>query len=226
MIISEAATKHIWDFISSTTFLIMNMRIPFSRLFSNHAQKYRGCLLCHSGGEERAVRVELQQEAGAARARPALHTPQPAVMAAPGRAPLQQSSNSCCVRRIHICRKGKVFWFFLHPSPGCVFILWLCLAAPSQSPGGGSLFLPDVLLGPMCSMSHFAWLCLSPPSYSPLMRWDWFITLWVLTVLCMVFFLCRRTADPHWAAARSLYCRGYLQDCCFGPFLYPDFDFA
>lgn len=170
MIISEAATKHIWDFISSTTFLIMNMRIPFSRLFSNHAQKYRGCLLCHSGGEERAVRVELQQEARAARARPALHTPQPAVMAAPGRAPLQQSSNSCCVRRIHICRKGKVFWFFLHPSPGCVFILWLCLAAPSQSPGGGSLFLPDVLLGPMCSMSHFAWLCLSPPSYSPLMR--------------------------------------------------------
>lgn len=170
MIISEAATKHIWDFISSTTFLIMNMRIPFSGLFSNHAQKYRGCLLCHSGGEERAVRVELQQEAGAARARPALHTPQPAVMAAPGRAPLQQSSNSCCVSRIHICRKGKVFWFFLHPSPGCVFILWLCPVAPSQSPGGGSLFLPDVLLGPMCSMSRFAWLCLSPPSYSPLRR--------------------------------------------------------
>lgn len=30
MVISKATTKHIWDFISSTAFLIMNMRIPFS----------------------------------------------------------------------------------------------------------------------------------------------------------------------------------------------------
>lgn len=33
MVISKAATKHIWDFISNTAFLIMNMRIPFPSLF-------------------------------------------------------------------------------------------------------------------------------------------------------------------------------------------------
>ena len=48
MVISKAATKHIWDFISSTTFLIMNMTIPFSNLFSNHIQKYWSCLLGYS----------------------------------------------------------------------------------------------------------------------------------------------------------------------------------
>lgn len=48
MVISKAATKHIWDFISSTTFLIMNMRIPFSNLFSNHIQKYWSYLLWYS----------------------------------------------------------------------------------------------------------------------------------------------------------------------------------
>lgn len=48
MVISEAATKHIWDFISSTTFLIMNVKIPFSNLFSNYIQKYWSYLLWYS----------------------------------------------------------------------------------------------------------------------------------------------------------------------------------
>lgn len=36
MVISKAATKHIWDFISSPAFLLTNMRVPCSSLFSNH----------------------------------------------------------------------------------------------------------------------------------------------------------------------------------------------